>query len=233
MSPGLAVLIGLGILATAALLGAWLMLLAAEKNLGAGLKGLEGEARQVVLGLPPAPFDRLVPPGSRKQIPHLEDTRGPLPLALWHDLRLTQREGATIVIATHPHERAYPETTVFLSLEWGPTFEERTVTQATELVRRLYLEGRPLKVGKVWQGFQFLSTEPTRIEFRLPDDLPHTTGDAVYGDLTRLLLVHRYTIAVFRRRKDPEELARMLDLTAGLAQSLNVRLGPPPSAFGA
>ncbi|MEO7995703.1 MAG: hypothetical protein ABI743_15000, partial [bacterium] len=135
------------------------------------------DQRRFVVAPIPAPFDRLVVTGKPPREGQLQWQQGAVHFALWQESVATWNEAATVVVATHPYERVYRETAVLLSVEWPPTLDDRTRGLAAELVRRFYLEGRELLVGRVWQGYQLLGTGLPTLEARLPDDLPRTGAD--------------------------------------------------------
>ena len=226
-------LLALAVIGSALLLGAWLLLLAAEHHLEAGLPALVDVQTRLERGAPPAPFDRLIPEGSKKRIPSLHTKRADLDLALWHDPALGRGPSFTLVVCTHPPERAYADSTMLLAARDAASVDARIGTQVEELIKRLYLEGRPLEMGSVWQGFQLFSTNPGAVQLRLPDDLPRTGADAAYDDLRRVLMLYRYTICFYQRAREPERLRAMLTHAADLAGALNRALGPGPSPFEA
>lgn len=228
MAPELLFVLGIG----AATLGILLVREWRRPRAFALLRQLADDHTVISEGLPPPPFDRLnddpidgAVAQARRQMPDGE-------YVLWIEEDTWGQGPCVVVLTTHPHPQNYRDTVVLLSTSWEPSQNPRIIRQATDFVRRLYLEGRDLAAGQVWQGFQVLSTLPASIEARLPDDLPRTGADPAYEHLTRILLLYRFSIFYFTPTRQPEQLQQYLTLAAGLAPILNACLGPPPSPFG-
>lgn len=178
---------------------------------------------------PPAPFDRLVTNPEESLMPQLVRECSGGPLRLWIEPEWLGSD--IVVLASVPYERSYKETSFFMSITWAPAADQKTVRQTTDLIKRLYLDGRELRTGRVWQGYQLVSTNPDVIEACLPHDLPRTGADRAYEQLTRILLLSNYAIFMFATTTDPEQLKSYLTLVEGLAPALNTHLGPLPNPF--